>query len=159
VRRVSRGLLLEWVSETSVHFDGLLVMIVDPLPPPDSTWPPNQLVFTTGPYTRTFTMPELQTLDEIVTVDLLGNQIAFNARRLDLIACGDGVLDGVWHLNPSKQNGEFSGRWMTADGIFRGHLRGHFGRRPNGDMPFFGKVIGSMAFRRPLTRHLGIRRR
>jgi hypothetical protein len=44
-------------------------------------------------------------------------------------------------LNPSGKNGNFYGRWMTEDGALRGHLRGHFGARPDGEMVFFGKYV------------------
>ena len=140
--RTSRS-LLEWVSFTSVHFDGLLVLIVDPpAEGPDSSHGPNELVLTMPQYSRTFSMDDLASLEEIIDIDASGNQLAINARKLDLVTCGEGPMEGIWRLNPSRRNGEFFGRWMTDDGVFGGHLRGHFGIRPDGNRVFFGKVIG-----------------
>lgn len=139
--RTSRK-LLEWVSFTSVHFDGLLVLIHDPVVDDDSVVAPNELVLTMPQYARSFSMEELDSLDEIVDIDASGNQLAINARRLDLVLCGEGSLEGIWRLNPSHRNGEFFGRWMTAGGAFGGHLRGHFGIRGDSSRVFFGKVIG-----------------
>lgn len=139
--RTSRR-LLEWVSQTSVHFDGLLVLVVDPPVDDDSVAGPNQLVLTLPQYTRTFSMAELENLAEIVPIDNLGNELAINARRLELTTCGEGPMDGIWRLNPSHRNGEFFGRWMNEDGAFGGHLKGHFGIRGDGSKVFFGKAIG-----------------
>lgn len=139
--RTSRT-LLEWVSFTSVHFDGLLVLIVDPPVDSDTMPGPNQLVLTLPQYSRTFSMDELASLEELIDIDASGNQLAINARKLELTACGEGPMEGVWRLNPSRRNGEFFGRWMTDDGVFGGHLRGHFGVRSDGSHVFFGKVIG-----------------
>lgn len=138
--RASRA-LLEWVSFTTVHFDGLLVLIVDPVDS-NSDRPSNTLVLTMPQYSRAFSMDELTSLEEIVDIDASGNQLAINARKLDLVACGEGPVDGIWRFNRSQQGGEFFGRWMTADGLEGGHLRGHFGTRTDGTRVFFGKAIG-----------------
>lgn len=139
--RTSRT-LLEWVSVTTVHYDGILVLVVDPPVDPDSVPGPNQLVLTLPGYTRTFTMEELSSLAEIVDIDAAGNQLAINARSLDHTLCGEGPMDGIWRFNPSGRGGEFFGRWMTSDGIFGGHVRGHFGVRSDSSRVFFGKAIG-----------------
>ena len=82
--------LIEWVSQTTVHNDGLAVDIFVPRPAPtldttevplvdtlgDSTWTivvdtsypepePVTVEFATGPYSRTFELAELQSLDTI----------------------------------------------------------------------------------------------
>lgn len=132
---------LEWVSKTSVSFDGVLVTVIIPPVPEGEDWSDNSLTFKTGPYTREFHIDELAQLDEIVNVDNLGNQVSFNSMDVDLEPCGGGPLDGRWLLNPSGKNGNFYGRWMTEDGELGGHLRGHFGARPQGEMVFFGKII------------------
>jgi hypothetical protein len=51
-------------------------------------------------------------------------------------------MEGIWRLNRSQKNGEFFGRWMSEDGVFGGHLRGHFGVRADSTRVFFGKAIG-----------------
>jgi hypothetical protein len=133
---------IEWVSQTTVSFDGLVVAVIVPPVPDGEDWSDNELSFTTGPYARTFALYELEELDELIDVDELGNQVAFNAWDVDLEPCGGGHLDGRWLLNPSGKNGNFYGRWMAADGELGGYLRGHFGTRGNGEMVFFGKYIG-----------------
>ncbi|MEW5700726.1 MAG: hypothetical protein AB1792_00650 [Candidatus Zixiibacteriota bacterium] len=143
---------LDWVSATSVNFDGLLLVIIDPPVPPDSNWPANALEFTTTPYAHSFSIDELASLDEMVTVDQLGNQIAFNGRELDLEPCGGGPLEGVWARRPSDSVGHFFGKWMSTDGALTGHLRGHFGIRANGERVFFGKYIGPAGHVRGLLR-------
>lgn len=132
---------VNWVSLTTVHYDGVLLAIIVPPAPDGEDWSDNQVVFTTGPYSRTFTLSELESLSEIVDVGPDGNQVSFNARLIDLEACGSGVLDGRWFVNPSGRNGHFLGRWMSDDGLLAGHLRGHFGVR-NDERVFFGKAIG-----------------
>jgi hypothetical protein len=132
---------IEWVSKTTVSFDGILVTIIVPPVPEGEDWSDNSLTFRTGPYTREFPIGELAELDEIADVDNLGNQVAFNSRNIDLEPCGGGHLDGRWLLNPSGKNGHFYGRWMTEDGELGGHLRGHFGARPQGEKVLFGKYV------------------
>jgi len=133
---------LEWVSATSVSFDGLMLTIIVPPAPPDSDWSNNQLNFQTGPYSRTFTLSELDHLNEIIDVGTEGNQVAFNAINVTADSCGSGQLEGRWVLNPSHRNGHFLGKWMSDDGLVLGHLRGHFGTRPDSGKMFFGKYIG-----------------
>ena len=133
---------LEWVSVTSVSFDGLMLTIIVPPTPPDSDWSNNQLTFQTAPYSRIFTLSELDHLNEIVDVGTEGNQVAFNATNVTADSCGSGQLEGRWVLNPSHRNGHFLGKWMSDDGLVLGHLRGHFGIRPDSGKMFFGKYIG-----------------
>ena len=143
---------LEWVSKTTVSFDGLIVSIILPPVPEGEDWSDNALTFQAGAYSRTFTIGELDGLNAIVDVDQLGNQIAFNGRHLSFEPCGGGHLDGRWVLNPSGQNGNFFGRWITDDGLLRGHVRGHFGARPHGEMVFFGKYIDASGRLRGMLR-------
>ena len=132
---------VEWVSNTTVSFDGLLLAIIVPPTPEGEDWSDNELVFNTAPYSRTFAISELEELDELIDVDNLGNQISFVGRDLDLAPCGTGNLDGRWILNPSGKNGHLFGRWMSEDGVVLGFLHGHFGDRPEGNKVFFGKII------------------
>jgi hypothetical protein len=143
---------LEWVSFTSKSFDGLLLAIIVPPTPADSDWSNNQLSFQTGPYSRVFSLSELEHLNEIVDIGDQGNQIAFNAIDLNADSCGTGQLEGRWLLNPSHRNGHFIGKWMSDDGLLMGHLRGHFGMRPAGEKVFFGKYIGPAGHFRGLIR-------
>jgi len=143
---------LSWVSFTSKSFDGLMLAIIVPPTPPDSDWSNNQLNFQTGPYSRIFALSELEHLNEIVDVGSQGEQIAFNATDLSSDSCGTGQLEGRWLLNPSHKNGHFMGKWMSDDGLILGHMRGHFGARPEGEKVFFGKYIGLEGLFRGLIR-------
>jgi hypothetical protein len=143
---------LEWVSFTSKSFDGLMLAIIVPTTPPDSDWSNNQLSFQTGPYSRTFTLSELDHFNEIIDVGTEGNQVAFNAINLTADSCGAGQLEGRWVLNPSRENGHFLGKWMTDDGLVLGYLRGHFGARSDSGKVFFGKYIGLEGLFRGLIR-------
>ncbi len=133
---------VEWVSQTTTHYDGILVSIIIPPAPEGEDWSDNTLTFDTPPYTREFAISELIELDEIVDVDNLGNQVAFNARSLELVPCGGGTLDGKWVVRDSARRGHFFGRWMSDNGLLFGHLRGHFGTTADGEQIFFGKYIG-----------------
>ncbi|MFQ5499120.1 MAG: hypothetical protein ACE5FH_05575, partial [Candidatus Zixiibacteriota bacterium] len=163
VPRTSRD-LVEWVSQTTVHNDGLAVdLFIPPVPPIiDSTvtWvvdslgdstqiiavdttiiasDPVTLTFTTGPYSRTFGLDELVALDTVVEL-ADGNAVAFDAFRLDRMPCPRGFLAGRWGYNEDG-NGRFKGVWMSKRGEITGYLRGHFGTNDRGEDVFFGKWV------------------
>lgn len=128
---------LEWVSYTSVHQDGFLAFIYfRPEVDPAAT----EVTFTAGTYSRTFTLLELDSLDEIVDVDNLGNQISFIAQKLERLDCEEGVMEGRW-IKTGQHNGHFIGRYLSRDGLFLGHVRGHWGIRGQDEKVFFGKWI------------------
>ncbi|MBI5866954.1 MAG: hypothetical protein HZB43_01460 [candidate division Zixibacteria bacterium] len=143
---------LAWVSQTAPSFDGILVTIIVPPAPPDSDWSNNQVSFQTTPYSRIFSLSELNHLNEIVDVGTDGNQVAFNATNITADSCGSGQLEGKWVLNPSHKNGHFLGKWMNEDGLMLGLVRGHFGARPDSSKVFFGKFIGLEGHFRGLIR-------
>ncbi|MEW5796020.1 MAG: hypothetical protein AB1772_06625 [Candidatus Zixiibacteriota bacterium] len=150
--------LLEWVSFTTVHNDGIAVDIfVPPVRPEiDSSWVPDgmgdstlvvdtifaepvTLTFATGPYTRTFTLPELAALQEIVSLDD-GNKVAFHSIQMLRQVCPRGMLAGRWGYDEAG-NGVFRGMWMSALGRVTGYLEGRFGQDDQGAKVFFGKWI------------------
>jgi hypothetical protein len=152
--------LLEWVSFTTVHNDGIAVDIFVPpmLPIFDSTWiydgngdsslvvdtiplDPVTVTFATGPYTRTFTLSELAALEEVVSLDD-GNKVAFHAVQYFRQACPRGILAGRWGYD-DQGNGIFRGLWMSAIGHVTGYLQGHFGQNDQGQKVFYGKWIDS----------------
>lgn len=137
VRPRPDGQTLEWVSNTSVHYDGILVFVYDPQP--DSFDTENTLTLTTAPYNRTFTMSELASVSEIV--DVGENQISINGFQTTPLDCGEGFLFGRWISLPNER-GRFQGHWLSADGYALGHLRGHFGVDASGENVLFGKWIG-----------------
>ena len=133
---------VSWVSKTSVHFDGLVFLIADPVVPDDQLPVQSSFTFTTPPYGTTFTLDQLVNLDTVITVDELGNQVAINAHRIRPEPCGEGLLEGVWRANNrTNKMGKFFGKWMNEDGSLAGHLRGHWGERGNGERVFFGQWI------------------
>jgi hypothetical protein len=129
---------LEWVSYTLPHFDGMLVFIYDPQP--DSFATENQVTFSTTPYSRTFTMSELASLDTVI--DVGENQLSISSFKTEPLACQNGFFQGRWHRQGKGDSGKFHGRWLSADGYLLGHVKGHFGIRDDGEQVLFGKWIG-----------------
>lgn len=159
--RTSRDSIL-WVSRTMPHNDGLAVdLLVPPMRPSidttvDTTITPEldtiitidvdtippipvTLTFATGSYTHTFTMPDVASLDTIVTLES-GLQIAFNGFRIERARCPKGFLAGHWGYN-AEGRGVFEGVWMSYRGDITGFLQGHFGTTDDGKNVFFGKWI------------------
>ncbi len=157
--------LVEWISYTTVHNDGIAIdLIVPPLPPifdssyvwevdslGDSTQllvidtlPPVaddvEVTFTTGPYSRTFSLQELEALDTIVYL-ADSNAVAFHALKLDQRECPAGFFNGFWGYDENGQ-GLFRGMWIGEDGHISGFVHGHFGENDDGDNVIFGKYIG-----------------
>jgi hypothetical protein len=139
--RVNR-LEVSWVSQTTVHYDGLVFVIADPVDPDDTLPAENTFTFATAPYTETFPVTDLADLDTIITVDDLGNQVSITAHKLEALPCGQGFVEGVWRANNHLgKMGKFFGKWMSDDGALLGHIRGHWGERGNGERVLFGQWI------------------
>ena len=161
VPRVDRH-LLEWVSTTTIHHDGIMAdilipalrptydttvtVVVDSLGdssrvitidtiPPDNT--PVEVTFNAGSYSRTFTLGELAALDEVVTLPD-SHQIAVSAYQFT--RCPKGALVGGWGMNDQGQ-GVFRGRWVNQFGHRIGYLRGYYGTNDAGEKVFAGKWI------------------
>ncbi len=156
--------ILEWTSITTVHNDGIAVdlfvpplyttydtsdvAVVDSLG--DTTWSqvidtvypdptPITVAFETGPYSRTFDLSELMSLDTITYLDD-SNAVAFHAFKLDRLPCPRGFLSGNWGYD-EEGNGVFRGIWMSRNGRIDGYLTGHFGLNSDSLPVFFGKWI------------------
>jgi hypothetical protein len=161
VPRVERT-LLEWVSTTTIHNDGIvadlivpelrdtydttITIVVDSLGdttavitvdtiPADNT--PVEVTFNAGAYSRTFTLGELAALDTVVTLDD-SNEIAIQA--FQRTRCGKGSLTGRWGVDETGQ-GVFSGIWIDHAGLMAGWVMGYYGLNDNGDRVFAGKWI------------------
>lgn len=160
--RVDRH-LLEWVSTTTIHNDGIMadllipalqetydttetimvdslgdtsrVITIDTIPPEET---PVEVTFNAGSYSRTFTLGELASLDEVVTLDD-SSQIAFSAYQLT--RCPKGTLVGRWGVNDDGR-GVFRGRWVDQFGYGTGYVAGFYGTNDNGEKVFAGKWIG-----------------
>ncbi len=153
--------VVDWVSYTTVHNDGIAVDLFVP-PSFDTTWVedindendtvlipvvdtvyPNcdsvTVAFETGPYRRTFTLSELKALDTVITLDD-SNAVAFHAFQLHRMRCPRGFLAGYWGHNEEGE-GQFRGLWMNPGGRVNGYVKGHFGQNEDGLDVFFGKWI------------------
>lgn len=146
--------LVEWVSFTSVHHDGIAVDLFIPSPQPmfdttvvddstitiDTVMPePVTLTFETGPYSRTFSLAELASLDEVVELDD-GNSISFHGIQWYEMVCPRGGLSGQWGFD-EEGNGLFRGMWINHRGHLIGWLQGTFETDENGQHVFYGKWI------------------
>ena len=129
---------LEWTSFTQPHFDGIYIAIV--VPPDDTTSGEGTLTFTTTPFSQTFSYSELDSINEVYSVDGEGNEIAFVGYKKQLVPCGNGFFDGKW-VRTRQHEGVCQGRWINRDGSLAGHFEGYWGKRNNGQKMFFGKCI------------------
>ena len=156
--------LVEWVSQTTVHNDGISFDIFIPKLLPifdttysyvfdtlgdsseitivDTTYPedlPVTVAFETAPYSRIFTLEELESLDTIVYLDD-SNAVAFNAFKLDKKVCPRGFASGRWGQD-EQGNNRFKGVWYSYRSRVIGFVEGHYGINDDGDEVFFGKWI------------------
>lgn len=157
--------LVEWQSTTTVHNDGLAFDIFIPvmLPIFDSSYTyltddsglvidsslvidtvflepdPVTVAFETGPYSRTFSLEELNDLDTIVYLED-SNAVAFNAIKADNRFCAGGMVRGMWGYDEEGRGG-FRGMWRNRNGELIGYVKGEFGLDENGQKIFLGKWI------------------
>lgn len=158
--------LIEWVSKTTVHNDGIAVDIVIEKNRPlldtttvidiasendtmdvivvDTAYPildPVQIVFETGPYRSTFTLTEISALDTVIHLDDF-NSVALHGLKLDCRPCPRGFLSGAWGLD-EEGRGVFRGLWISRSGQVTGFLKGYYGKNTDGANVFKGKWITS----------------
>lgn len=150
--------LIEWVSATSVHNDGIAVDIFIPPARPtfdsvmtvdslgndfiviDTIMPdPVVITFKTGPYSREFSLGELASLDTVVELGD-GNSVAMHGIQHHPERCLRGFLHGQWGFD-EEGRGVFRGMWANEHGDVVGFLKGHFGQTDDGRRMFFGKWI------------------
>ncbi|MBN1163117.1 MAG: hypothetical protein JXB45_00925 [Candidatus Krumholzibacteriota bacterium] len=157
--RIDRS-TIEWVSHTCPHIDGIQVKLIVPPAPRDSTCAagnadvrPPLLTFKAGPFSRTFTLDELEALRLHRPVDRCGNGIMI-ASHIIPHGCPHGYLLGEWKRTPADtlhhpetgalrgiRRGVFRGVWMSERGMASGYLRGIFGINSLGEQVFHGKYI------------------
>jgi hypothetical protein len=149
--RTSRD-LLEWVSYTRPHFDGIVVALHglcrrDTMPDDngfthgDTAHAPLEVTFATEPLTVTFTEDELANLHRVIPVDDHGNAVAFNTVVVMPQPCPSGFLAGQWRNVEDRPGGVFRGKWISHNGLHMGYLRGVYGPNSRGEKVFFGKWI------------------
>jgi len=154
--------LIEWVSKTTVHNDGIAVDIFVPpifdtteVAKIDSLGDTSYVIvidtsysatvsFETGPYSRTFELEELRSLDTVVYLDD-SNAVAFHSFELHRYPCQLGFLAGRWGFDENGE-GRFRGVWWSKrpsffDWYISGYLKGHFGKNDSGAKVFYGKWI------------------
>lgn len=125
-----------WISKTSVHFDGIVLVIIDR----DTTDVEGQLTITMPMYSRTFSYSELDSMDIMETVTAEGHQVSIQAFNKQVMPFGSGFLEGRW-IKTRDDGGIFQGRWINSIGTRAGHLRGIWGIDRAGKKVFFGKYI------------------
>ena len=132
--------VVDFVSRTTVHNDGLLLLIgVNTATLADLS--DNLVTFATGPLTISFKLRELVALDTAIRVDDAGNAVMFNSFLVRPDQCPKGFLGGAWMANEDERGGEFKGRWVSRSGELEGYLMGEYGVNSNGRHVFFGKYI------------------
>jgi hypothetical protein len=137
---------LEFVSNTTVHYDGLLLAVY--VPRNEMIAAINTITFTTPLFTKTYTVDVLDGLAEVFTVDDLGNQVSFRAAKRPAFPCLAGYMTGFWVVNSEGDRGAFGGVWAADDGRPTGYVRGFFGVNREGRHVLYGKFISlSGAFR------------
>ncbi|MFQ5633555.1 MAG: hypothetical protein ACE5I1_32720 [bacterium] len=128
----------EFVSTTKPHFDGLALAIIDK----DTSDVEGTLTINAGPYSRTFTFSELDSMELIETVDDKGNEFSIVSRSKTVHRFHGGFFAGHWSRR-TDHSGVFEGRWISSMGETVGHLKGHWGRNRHGRKALAAKVINS----------------
>ncbi len=127
---------VEWVSNTTTHFDGIALLIIDR----DTSNVPGQFTLSTPLYSRTFSFDELDSLQLVETVTAQGHQVSIQAHKKQLMPLGAGFLEGRW-IKTREKGGIFKGKWINDTGTRAGHIRGIWGINLKGEKVFFGKYI------------------
>ncbi len=156
--------VIEWTSQTTVHHDGLLVEVFNPLRPdsiridtipvPDTVEggehnsidttvfrSPLELTFATEPLTISFSADQLAALDTVIYVKD-SCVVIFQSTKIDRGLCPRGYLAGGWGVNDSGEH-VFRGLWMTNHGAVSGFVRGSWGVSEGGRQIFVGKWIST----------------
>jgi hypothetical protein len=130
--------LVEFVSKTTVHNDGLHVNVYQP---PSVTDDIKTITFDTKPYSITFDVNELVKMDTVIELDD-GNAVSIQSHKIVPGACPRGFLGGVWGRDDDG-NRVFMGCWISANGSLMGHLKGTWGEEVDGVKRnvFYGKYI------------------
>lgn len=128
---------LAWRSHTQAAHDGVQVLLRVPLTP-DARG--GGLSLQTAAFSVRIPMSELTHLERVV--DVGDNQVAIHAFLVRPDDCLSGGVRGHWGAPNARGVGHILGRWMSADGAVRGHVRGLYGARADGEQVFFAKVIG-----------------
>ncbi|MCK4303710.1 MAG: hypothetical protein KAY24_05690 [Candidatus Eisenbacteria sp.] len=135
---------LAWQSRTHGYYDGLRVILTVPVDSISISTNNEEVIFTfeAKPIGElSFTLNELEGLDEIIDVPSSNEQLSFRCMRMDRNVHYRGFCGGRWSWAEGDSVGRFKGRWVSATGRPLGYMRGHYGVKSNGEEVFFGKYI------------------
>jgi hypothetical protein len=136
VRPRSSEKMVEWVSFTQPHFDGIFLTIINN----DTTNLPGEFKLTVGAFSRTFSFAELDSLDLLEPVGANGHEISIISRQKSVVPFAGGFLEGRW-VRKDSVGGAFFGKWINRQGTRVGHLRGIWGVNRLGQQVLYGKWI------------------
>jgi hypothetical protein len=127
--------IVEYISRTRPHNDGLLLRIVVPKAAFLSGYQPT-LTFASDLLVKTFALKEFEDgFAKIIKVDGFGNKVSFVGFAIK--PCPEGFLGGYWK-RINRRGGIFGGKWIDEIGIRKGELGGIWGRDRTGERVFYG---------------------
>jgi hypothetical protein len=138
---------VDWVSRTAAGFDGLRLLIHQPMPAGE-TGELDSLTIVAGARTWHFLVNTLADLERTEDVDALGNKLSIRSFLIEPGGCTRGFMSGAWNapVDPDSM-GTFRGRWVSRTGEVTGFVRGHYGIDDRGLKVLFGKCVdGSGTF-------------
>ncbi len=123
---------VHFVSKTRPHHDGLLLRIVAP------AGANGEVVFQTGPLTKSFAFSELAHLHAAVPTGG-GEGVLFVGKAFDP-ACAGGFLKGFWKRS-GPHGGLLGGAWFNAQGDAVAKVLGIWGQRKDGKRLLFAMLV------------------
>ncbi|MBU1701837.1 MAG: hypothetical protein KJ970_03200 [Candidatus Eisenbacteria bacterium] len=147
---------LEFVSSTFGHFDAVLILLAIKSDESDGT---ETLTLTTEPFTHTWTLADLDSLNEVYGTSIVDHQVSIVSFSREAGSCERGFVMGQWK-GDREDRGVFRGVWLGYNGTAYGFLKGHYGQRNrtqpvlfgkyfDGDGDFLGFIRGSYSHREP----------
>ncbi len=134
---------VDWISHTSTSFDGLRILIHQPMREGE-TGDQDSLTVVAGTHTWVFLVNDLAAIDRTDDVDDLGNKFSIQGFIVgdEPGPCARGFLGGVWNAPADPESlGTFQGRWVSRFGQVSGFVRGHYGINDQGHRVLFGKYV------------------
>lgn len=129
---------VEFSSTTSIANDGIRLTIIDPTPEANE---PLVLTYLGNDGTEeTVALENLSAEPQSIEMDDAGNRLAMVAIERPVEVCDYGLLRGRWH-KVARRGGRLLGEVSDGDGDVRGHMKGVYGQRVNGERVFFGKYV------------------
>ena len=129
--------VLQFLSETHGHVDGLLIAVAVPADEDDGA---GALTLETAPFSMSWSYAELDSANAIYESDVARHEVSLVSMKREAGACVQGFVMGNWH-GDSLGRGVFRGVWLSFDGTFMGYLRGHYGVRSDGPNVLYGKFF------------------